>query len=48
MKNKNDVNILIVDDRTENLLVLESLLENIDCNIIKATSGNEALSLMVY
>ena len=39
MKNKNDVNILIVDDRTENLLVLESLLENIDCNIIKATSG---------
>lgn len=48
MKNKNDVNILIVDDRTENLLVLESLLENIDCNIIKATSGNEALSLMLY
>lgn len=48
MKNKNDVNILIVGDRTENLLVLESLLENIDCNIIKATSGNEALSLMLY
>ena len=48
MKKKNDVNILIVDDRTENLLVLESLLENIDCNIIKATSGNEALSLMLY
>ncbi|CAG9708663.1 Putative response regulator, GGDEF domain [Clostridium neonatale] len=48
MKNKNDVNILIADDRTENLLVLESLLENIDCNIIKATSGNEALSLMLY
>ena len=39
---------IIVDDRTENLLVLESLLENIDCNIIKATSGNEALSLMLY
>ena len=48
MKNKNDVNILIVDDRTENLLVLESLLANIDCNIIKATTGNEALSLMLY
>ena len=30
------------------MLVLESLLENIDCNIIKATSGNEALSLMLY
>jgi len=46
MKNKNDINILIVDDRQDNLLVLESLLEDMDCNIIKATSGNEALSLM--
>jgi len=40
------INILIVDDRPENLLVLEGLLENMDCNIIKANSGNEALSLM--
>lgn len=46
MNNKSDVNILIVDDRQENLLVLESLLEDMNCNIIKATSGNEALSLM--
>ncbi|KZL89027.1 response regulator [Clostridium magnum] len=45
MKNKSDINILIVDDRQDNLLVLESLLEDMDCNIIKATSGNEALSL---
>ena len=41
-----NINILIVDDRPENLLVLESLLENMNCNIIKANSGNEALSLM--
>ena len=41
-----NINILIVDDRPENLLVLEGLLENMDCNIIKANSGNEALSLM--
>lgn len=47
MKNKNYINILIVDDRQDNLLVLESLLENMECNIIKATSGNEALSLML-
>lgn len=47
MKNKNDINILIVDDRQDNLLVLESLLEDMDCNIIKATSGNEALGLML-
>lgn len=45
-KNKR-VNILIVDDRLENLFVLESLLENLSCNIIRATSGNEALSLML-
>jgi len=44
---KNDINILIVDDRQDNLLVLESLLEDMNCNIIKATSGNEALSLML-
>ena len=39
--------ILIVDDRPENLFVLESLLDNADCAIVKATSGNEALSLML-
>lgn len=47
MEIKNNINILIVDDRPENLLVLESLLEETDCTIIKATSGNEALSLML-
>lgn len=46
MGNK-DVNILLVDDRPDNLLVLESLLENMDCNIVKATSGNEALGLLL-
>lgn len=40
-------NILIVDDRPENLLVLEILLEDMDCQIIKANSGNEALGLML-
>lgn len=47
MKQLDNINILIVDDRPENLLVLESLLENMNCNIIKANSGNEALSLML-
>jgi len=41
------MNILIVDDRPENLLVLESILEDLHLNIIKATSGNEALGLML-
>lgn len=42
-----NINILIVDDRPENLLVLESVLENMNCNIIRALSGNQALSLML-
>jgi CheY-like chemotaxis protein len=40
-------NILIVDDRPENLLALESILESPDLNIIKASSGNEALGLLL-
>ncbi|KJU86821.1 PAS/PAC sensor hybrid histidine kinase [Candidatus Magnetobacterium bavaricum] len=36
-------NILIVDDRTENLLVLETILHSPEINIVKATSGQEAL-----
>ena len=42
-----ETNILIVDDRHENLLVLEGLLEGLDCNVYKATSGNEALGIML-
>ncbi len=39
--------ILIVDDRPENLLTLESILESPELNIIKASSGNEALGLLL-
>lgn len=44
---KDKFNILIVDDREENLLTLESILESDELNIIKALSGNEALGLML-
>ncbi len=40
-------NILVVDDRHENLLALEKLLNGPDLNIMKATSGNDALALVL-
>jgi signal transduction histidine kinase len=40
-------NILIVDDRKENLLATEKVLNRLHANIFKADSGNEALSLML-
>lgn len=39
--------ILIVDDRRENLLATEKALKHLDAAILKAGSGNEALSLML-
>ena len=46
MNSMKKINILIVDDRSENLLVLESILEPLSENIVKASSGNEALGLL--
>lgn len=45
IKQEHLVNILIVDDRPENLISLASFLEHDDRNIIKAHSGNEALKI---
>lgn len=41
------IDILIVDDRPENLLTLEHLLENPELNIVRAGSGQEALARLL-
>jgi two-component system, sensor histidine kinase len=41
--NDERVNLLLVDDRAENLLALEAILEPLGQNLIRATSGPEAL-----
>lgn len=38
------IDILLVDDRPENLMAMEAVLEHPDLNIVKAHSGNEALA----
>ena len=37
--------ILVVDDLQANRIVMRKLLKKVDCNVIEAASGNEALSL---
>ena len=37
------VNILLVDDKTENLLALETILDAPDYHLVRAQSGQEAL-----
>ena len=43
MPKREKIPVLIVDDKPENLLALEALLEDLDLELVKAESGNEAL-----
>ena len=41
------VNILLVDDQTSNLLALESILDDMDLNLVRAESGRAALRALL-
>jgi two-component system, NtrC family, sensor kinase len=47
MNSKEKVNILLVDDQPSKLLSYEAILEELGENLIKATSGAEALGLLL-
>src|SRR6266436_2114886 len=41
------INILLVDDRRENLLALEGILKSLNENLVKASSGSDALKYLL-
>ena len=47
MSEEEPIKILVVDDRPENLLAIEGVLDRPGLTIISATSGNEALGLVL-
>lgn len=47
MSESQQVNLLLVDDRPENLLAMEGALEDLHCQIFKANSGPEALRMVL-
>lgn len=47
MMDREETTLLIVDDRPENLLALEGVLEDLGYRIVKAASGQEVLRIVL-
>src|SRR4028119_15040 len=47
MTSDSQANVLLVDDRPENLLAMESILADLGQNLIRAGSGKEALRFLL-
>ena len=47
MQDIDKINVLLVDDRIENLIALESILEDDELRLISATSGQQTLELVL-
>jgi len=47
MQSQPKVNVLLVDDNPENLIALEAILDDLGQNIVKASSGEEALRCLL-
>src|SRR5688500_4168044 len=47
MTSESKVNVLLVDDRPENLLAMETILASLGQNLVRATSGHEALRFLL-
>lgn len=47
MQTEPSVNILLVDDQPENLVALEAILGDLGANLVKSTSGEEALRCLL-
>jgi PAS domain S-box-containing protein len=48
MSDKDLPGVLLVDDRSENLLALEAVLEPLPCRLVSVTSGEDALKALLH